>query len=154
MAAMENAMRSALIDEILGPLPASRAPKGSGFLAELHQLIGKGVPARVIGKLEKSLGLSPLQSARLLAVSETSRKRFRQSPARRLDEAVSDRIVRLVSTLAEAADVFGEDAKAIAWFKTPSLVLNGQSPLELMTSDPGAKMVRDELNRIRYGHWA
>lgn len=147
-------MHSALIDEILGPMPKNQLSDDAGFLAKLHHLIGKGLPARVIGKLEKILGLSPPQSARLLAVSETSRKRFKQTPARRLDAAASDRVVRVVSTIAEAAEIFGDDDKAIAWFKTPSLALNGQEPLELMTSDPGAKIVRDELNRIRYGHWA
>jgi putative toxin-antitoxin system antitoxin component (TIGR02293 family) len=147
-------MHSALIDEILGPFPKDQLSQGAGLLTKLHQLIRKGLPAKVIGKLEKILGLSPPQSARLLAVSETSRKRFKQTPAKRLDAAASDRIVRIVSTIAEAAEIFGDDDKAIAWFKTPSLALNGQEPLELMTSDPGAKMVRDELTRIRYGHWA
>jgi putative toxin-antitoxin system antitoxin component (TIGR02293 family) len=147
-------MHSALIDEILGPLPKIHAPGEAGVLAKLHQLIRKGLPARVIGKLEKILGLSATQSARLLAISETSRKRFKQTPARRLDEAASDRIVRIVSTVAEAAEIFGDSDKAIAWFKTPSPALNAQQPLELMTSDPGATIVRDELNRIRYGHWA
>lgn len=147
-------MHSALIDAILGPIPKNQLLDGAGFPGWLHQLIRKGLPAKVIGKLEKILGLSPLESTRLLAISETSRKRFKQTPAKRLDEAASDRIVRVVSTVAEAADVFGDNEKAIAWFKTPSLALNGQEPLELMTSDPGAKMVRDELNRIRYGHWA
>jgi putative toxin-antitoxin system antitoxin component (TIGR02293 family) len=147
-------MHSALIDEILGPLTRNKPLQRGASLAQLHQLIGKGLPAKVIGKLEKILGLSPPQSARLLAVSETSRKRFKQMPTKRLDEASSDRIVRIVSTVAEAGEIFGDDDKAIAWFKTPSLALNGQQPLDLMTSDPGAKIVRDELTRIRYGHWA
>jgi putative toxin-antitoxin system antitoxin component (TIGR02293 family) len=147
-------MHSALINEILGPMPKNQLAGGAGFPVRLHQLIRQGLPAKVIGKLERILGLSPLESTRLLAISETSRKRFKQAPAKRLDEAASDRIVRFVSTVAEAAEVFGDDDKAIAWFRTPSLALSGQEPLELMTSDPGAKMVRDELNRIRYGHWA
>ena len=143
-----------LIEEILGPIPAGQPADGVGLLARLHHLIRKGLPARVVGKLEKALGLSAPQSARLLAVSQSSRKRFKQTPGRRLDEAASDRVVRIVSTVAEAAEIFGDEAKAIAWFKTPSLALNGVQPIELMTSDPGAKIVRDELNRIRYGHWA
>jgi putative toxin-antitoxin system antitoxin component (TIGR02293 family) len=142
-----------IVNEILGP-SSYMEPEGAGLLANLHQLIGKGLPAKVIGKLEKMLSLSPLQSARLLAISETSRKRFMQTPGKRLGETASDRIVRIVSTIAEAADIFGDEKKAIAWFKTPSLALNGQQPIDLMTSDPGAKIVRDELNRIRYGHWA
>src|SRR5690242_3964431 len=104
-----GAMHSALVDEILGPLGGNHREVG-GFPARLHQLIKKGLPARVIGKLERILGLSPSESTRLLAISETSRKRFKQSPARRLDEAASDRIVRVVSTVAEAADVLGDDA--------------------------------------------
>jgi putative toxin-antitoxin system antitoxin component (TIGR02293 family) len=147
-------MHSALIDEILGPLPKNQPSAEAGLLAKLHQLISKGLPAKVIGKLEKILGLTAPQSARLLAISETTRKRFKQTPTKRLDEAASDRIVRIVSTVAEAEEIFGDGDKAIAWFKTPSPALNGQRPLELMTSDPGAKIVRDELNRIRYGHWA
>lgn len=141
-----------VIDEILGPLPP--ADGEGGLLAKLHRLVRKGIPARVIDRLEKLLGLSPPQSSRLLAISETSRKRYRHTPAKRLDEAASDRIVRLVSTVIEAEEIFGDRSKAIAWLKTPNLALNGLQPLELMTSDPGAHLVRDELNRIRYGHWA
>ena len=141
-----------VIDEILGPLLAADG-EGS-LLAKLHRLVRKGIPARVIDRLEKLLGLSPPQSSRLLAISETSRKRYRHTPAKRLDEAASDRIVRLVSTVIEAEEIFGDRGKAIAWLKTPSLALNGLQPLELMTSDPGAQLVRDELDRIRYGHWA
>jgi putative toxin-antitoxin system antitoxin component (TIGR02293 family) len=146
-------VQSALISQILGPIPKNRPPAAS-VPARLHLLIRRGVPARVIGKLERTLELSPAQSAQLLAISETSRKRFKQTPAKLLDEAASDRIVRVVSMVAEAVDVFGDASKAIGWLKAPSLALNGQPPLELMTSDPGAGMVRDELNRIRFGHWA
>ncbi len=60
-----------IVDEILGS-SFPMEPEGAGLLAYLHQLIGKGLPARVIGKLERMLSLSPLQSARLLAISETS----------------------------------------------------------------------------------
>ena len=141
-----------VIDEILGPLPATDGE--GGLLGKLHRLVRRGIPARVIDRLEKLLGLSPPQSARLLAISETSRKRYRHTPAKRLDEGASDRIVRLMTTVIEAEEIFGDRSKAIAWLKTPSLALNGQPPLDLMTSDPGAQLVRDELNRIRYGHWA
>lgn len=141
-----------VIDEILGPLPP--ADGEGGLLGKLHRLVRRGLPARVIDRLEKLLGLSPPQSSRLLAISETSRKRYKHNPAKRLDEAASDRIVRLMTTVVEAEEIFGDRSKAIAWLKTPSLPLNGLQPLDLLTSDPGAQLVRDELNRIRYGHWA
>lgn len=55
--------------------------------------------------------------------------------------------------LVEAEEIFGDRSKAIGWLKTPSFALNGLKPLDLMTSEPGSQLVRDELNRIRHGHW-
>lgn len=71
-------------------------------------------------------------------------------PFTRMDETASD---RLTTMLVEADEIFGDRSKAIAWLETPSLAPNGLKPLDLMTSEPGAQLVRDELNRIRYGHW-
>jgi putative toxin-antitoxin system antitoxin component (TIGR02293 family) len=140
-----------IIDEVLGPIPGAQYPDR---LEKLHELVGEGLPASVISRLEKSLHLTAPQSARILAVSETSRKRFKQSPRKRLDSAVSDRIMRVISTISEAVEIFGDKAKAIGWFKTLSPALGDRQPIDLMTSDPGTKLVRDELNRIRYGHWS
>lgn len=141
-----------VIEDFLGPL--GRKAGGSINLSELHAMIDEGLPAAVIDRLEKSLALSAAESARMLAVSPTSRKRFKRTPRKRLDMAVSDRIMRLISTIADASDIFGDRIKAIAWFKTPSLALGGERPLDLVMTDPGAKLVRDELGRIRYGHLA
>lgn len=148
--AMENAR---VIEELIGPLPEPRR-RGAARLELLHELVGTGLPAAVIGRLEKGLHLSAAESARLLAVSPTSRKRFKRTPRKRLDTAASDRVMRVVSSISEAAEIFGDKDKAVGWFKTPSVALGGRPPIELMTSDPGARLVRDELNRIRYGHWA
>ena len=145
------AANASIIDEVLGPLPDTKYPYR---LVKLHELVGEGLPASVISRLEKALHLTAPQSARILAVSETSRKRFKQTPRKRLDSAVSDRIMRVISTISDAVEIFGDRGKAIGWFKTLSPALGDLQPIDLMTSDPGAKLVRDELNRIRYGHWA
>jgi putative toxin-antitoxin system antitoxin component (TIGR02293 family) len=146
-------MKTHRIEQLLGLLPRG----GSGRPtrpADLHRLVGEGLPATAISHLEESLHLSATESARILDVSPSSRKRFKKSPRKRLDSGVSDRLMRVASTIADAADVFGDAEKAIGWFKTRSAALGGATPLELMTSDPGAGLVREELNRIRYGHWA
>lgn len=146
-------MSAILLEEFLGPLPRTGRGRPYGT-SELHRLVGQGLPAAVIQRLEKSLQLTATESARLLAVSPSSRKRLKLTPRRRLDTAASDRAMRLASTIAEATEVFGDKDKAIGWFKTHSLALGGAAPLDLMTSDPGAQLVREELDRIRYGHWA
>ena len=143
-----------MIEAFIGQRSRRRRTTRASDLSELHAMVGVGVPAGVIDRIEKRLDLSALESARLLAVSPSSRKRFKRTPRRRLDAAASDRIIRLIGAIADATDVFGDEAKAIAWFKTPSLALGGERPLDLVTTDPGARLVRGELDRIRYGHWA
>jgi putative toxin-antitoxin system antitoxin component (TIGR02293 family) len=139
-----------VIENLLGRLPGGAA-RGA---YQLHALVGEGLPAGVISRIERALDLSAAESARVFGLSATSRKRYKGTPRKRLDPAASDRIVRVVSAVAEAVEIFGDESKAIAWFKTPSLALGDERPIDLMTSDPGAKLVRDELLRIRYGHWA
>jgi uncharacterized protein (DUF2384 family) len=97
------AANAPIIDEVLGPLPDTQYPYR---LATLHELVGEGLPASVISRLEKALRLTAPQSARILAVSETSRKRFKQTPRKRLDSAVSDRIMRVISTISDVVEIF------------------------------------------------
>lgn len=145
-------MSTNLIGDFLGPL--SRGGGRQYSPSELHHFVSEGLPAAVIQRLENALQLTATESARLLAISPSSRKRLKLAPRRRLDTAASDRVMRLASTIAEAMEVFGDKDKAIGWFKARSVALGGASPLDLMTSDPGAQLVREELDRIRYGHWA
>jgi len=140
---------SHVLENFLGRLPNLTR---SGY--ELHALVGEGLPAAVISRIERAMDLSAAESARVFGLSATSRKRYKSTPRRRLDPAATDRIVRVASTVADAAEVFGDESKAIAWVKTPSLALGNEKPIDLMSSDPGARLVRDELLRIRYGHWA
>lgn len=140
---------SHVLENFLGRLP--NLTRG-GY--ELHALVREGLPAAVIGRIERAMDLSAAESARVFGLSATSRKRYKSTPRRRLDPTATDRIVRVASTVADAAEVFGDESKAIAWFKTPSLALGSERPIDLMSSDPGARLVRDELLRIRYGHWA
>jgi putative toxin-antitoxin system antitoxin component (TIGR02293 family) len=52
--------------------------------------------------------------------------------------------------MAEAVRIFGSKEKALEWLKTPSVVLGGQSPEDLLSrSETGAVM--DELGRIEHG---
>lgn len=135
------------IQEVLGET------SGAGLPA-LHDLITEGLPARVITVVEERLGLSAAESARLLAVSPSTRKRLKRTPTKRLDPALSDRLVRVVRTLDEATGIFADEAKARGWFHTRQPALRDSRPVELVATDPGAQLVHDELARIKHGFWA
>lgn len=61
---------------------------------------------------------------------------------------------QLAVSLAEAAEILGDAEKAASWFRAPCPALGGKAPRELMRTDPGVDIVREELQRIRYGYWA
>ncbi|MGQ0682723.1 antitoxin Xre/MbcA/ParS toxin-binding domain-containing protein [Bradyrhizobium sp.] len=57
-----------------------------------------------------------------------------------------------IKTLAER--VFGDAAKADAWLSRPNSSLSGQRPLEMLSDELGAAVVREMLERIDHGIFA
>ena len=80
-----------------------------------------------------------------------------KKPARRKKEGSlrpdeSDRVYRISRVLDLARSVFGEKPEPLQnWFKTPKPALNGETPIDLLDTDPGVHQVRRLLNQIAYG---
>jgi putative toxin-antitoxin system antitoxin component (TIGR02293 family) len=69
----------------------------------------------------------------------------------RLSADQSDRLVRVVRVVNEAIDTFANKEKALRWLRNPADVLDGQTPLELLYTDKGARTVETLLRRIAHG---
>jgi putative toxin-antitoxin system antitoxin component (TIGR02293 family) len=52
--------------------------------------------------------------------------------------------------MAQAADVFGGEDKALRWLETPALSLGLHKPLDMLRTSAGADAVRALLERINY----
>jgi len=65
--------------------------------------------------------------------------------------AQSDRAVRFFRILQRAKDTFGGKDRALQWLKRPTKPLNGHTPLDLLDTEAGARMVEDLLTRIDHG---
>ncbi len=63
----------------------------------------------------------------------------------------SDRLYRLARIVALAKYYLGDNQLAMQWLKRPNRALGGKIPLELLDTEPGAKMVENILGRIAYG---
>lgn len=63
----------------------------------------------------------------------------------------SDRVQRLMRMIAEAEYTFGDAAKAHAWLRRPSKLLNGEAPLDRLDTDAGTKQIETLLERIAHG---
>ena len=69
----------------------------------------------------------------------------------RLARNESDRLYRLTRIVGLAKHYLGDAQAANRWLKRPNAALGGQTPLELMDTEPGARAVENVLGRIAYG---
>lgn len=86
------------------------------------------------------------------AIGMSSRPLQRQkSSTKPLSADKGSRLWKLAEVLAAARQVFGGLAAAEEWMKTPALALNGNRPIDLMSTSAGAEAVSDLLGRLEYG---
>jgi putative toxin-antitoxin system antitoxin component (TIGR02293 family) len=63
----------------------------------------------------------------------------------------SDRLSRVLRMIDETESTFGDPAKAHAWLRRPSSLLDGESPLDRLDTDFGIRQVEAILERIAHG---
>ena len=141
-------METAAIAEVLG----GRKVLGTTVRKpdDLAQLVRKGLPAGAVTALAEKLDVGNGVLSRKLGIPQRTLTR-RLSRRSRLTSAESDRTVRLARVYAHAAEMIGDEERAVEWLRTPNRALGGQKPLDLLDTDMGARMVEDILGRIAYG---
>lgn len=120
-----------------------------GSLTQQDALSRIGLPFRYVATLQDDLHISPQQTAGLLQTSLRTLQRI-QSEGKRLDAAQSGRLLRTAQITRRAKDVLGEDA-ATPWLHQEQPALDYRIPLDLLTTEPGARAVEQLLGRIDYG---
>ena len=63
----------------------------------------------------------------------------------------SDRLVRLVRAVAKAKETFQNEEKASRWLKKENRALGGRTPLEVLKTESGARLVENVLGRVAHG---
>jgi putative toxin-antitoxin system antitoxin component (TIGR02293 family) len=63
----------------------------------------------------------------------------------------SDRAVRIARITSLAEEVFGNDAKASRWLRKAKIRFEGRSPLEMLRTEAGARLVEEMLLQLDYG---
>jgi putative toxin-antitoxin system antitoxin component (TIGR02293 family) len=91
---------------------------------------------------------------RKISCCRSLRTRARWKQRKRLDPAISDRLVRLARILALAIDVLESQEHAVAWLREPSDALDGRTPLGIVTTDVGAERVSNMLYQMEHGIYA
>ena len=115
---------------------------------DLVRLVRRGLPVGAVQFMLDSGVMSPAELDRIVLPRRTLANRRRLGT---LTPEQSDRLVRVARVIAAAEETFGSREKAGTWLRRATTVLAGESPLDLLDTDEGAREVETLLGRIAHG---
>ena len=111
-------------------------------------ILREGYPVEAVDRAVAAGKLSLVELDRLVLPRKTlAHRRLLGS----LTPEQSDRLSRVLRIINEAEDTFGDPAKAHAWLRRKTPLLNGESPLDRLDTDFGTRQVEEILGRIAFG---
>lgn len=115
---------------------------------EIVNLVQDGLPVNVI-ELFINEGITQQEVYGLVAPRRTlTHRRAKSEP---LSASESDRAVRLARVLAQAESVFDSKEKAMNWLRRPMNRFEGRSPIQMLETDVGSRLVEEALVQIDEG---
>ncbi|MEG9437358.1 DUF2384 domain-containing protein [Edaphobacter sp. HDX4] len=113
--------------------------------------------------VEERLPLSSVESLTSTGLSDDEIYRYvvprrtlvhRRSKREPLTHEESDRAVRIARIASLAEEIFGEDAKAARWLRKPKSRFEGRTPMEVLRTEAGARLVEEMLLQLDHGIFA
>ena len=118
---------------------------------EVVRLVERGLPIRVLKRLQQR-GLSRNEIANVIIPPRTLKhRRSRHEP---LSREESERAVRTARVLARAQLVMGDEAAALAWLRAPRQRFQRRTPMEMLATETGGRLVEQMLIQIDEGMFA
>lgn len=116
---------------------------------DVHTHLMKGIPVAQLAKLLRSGDIDAYTCEQIKPGSAENEHLV--SPDNRLSADESDRVFRIVHTLVMAELLFGSRDKAQRWLSKPKNRFAGNSPLQMLTSTPGAWLVEELMLQLAEG---
>ncbi len=120
-------------------------PKSAFNLAEI---VEKGLPTDSISLL-KDKGLTFSEVSEIVISPRTLKHRKARAEHLSLEE--TDRVVRVARIVALAENVFGNREKALLWLRSPDDRMGDRSPLSMLQTESGGRLVENMLWQIDEG---
>jgi putative toxin-antitoxin system antitoxin component (TIGR02293 family) len=112
--------------------------------------VEEGFPIRSFLRLQNTLNIPSSDLARIVSI--TSRTLARRKLQGRLEPDESDRLLRVARVYRLALGLFESDHNAaLAWLSRPNRALDGKAPLQLSTTEVGAREVERLVTRLEHG---
>ena len=116
------------------------------------ETVEAGVPVETMTNFVSASGLGLKDIHEIVIPARTLKhRRSRKQPLSR-DE--SDKLARLMRVFDQAVAVFGEVAQARAWLNAPKKRFDDRTPLHMLRTDFGGRMVEEMLGQIDEGMFA
>jgi putative toxin-antitoxin system antitoxin component (TIGR02293 family) len=110
------------------------------------------VEGRLAPSIIKRLAALGLERSEIDAVIIPSRTlQHRRSRREKLTVDESDRVLRAIRVLSLAESIYGGRERALAWLRKPQARLDGRTPLSLLKTDTGSRIVEELLVQIDEG---
>ncbi|MBY3789359.1 MULTISPECIES: antitoxin Xre/MbcA/ParS toxin-binding domain-containing protein [Photobacterium] len=117
-----------------------------------YQTVVKGLSGKVI---KWAVSAMPKQKEVIVkALGTTSGNLSRLYSKTALDKHQTEEILDVLKLYVEVCDVFGSTKKADLWLSISVPALQGEKPIDLMDTFIGRKMVRETVNKIRFGEFS
>tara|TARA_R110001583_G_scaffold186189_1_gene346780 strand:- start:9119 stop:9541 length:423 start_codon:yes stop_codon:yes gene_type:complete len=117
----------------------------------ISMVIEQGLPINAVDNMIKILGINKSCVANLLGVTPRSLQQLKKNAHPRLNNQLTDRALQLARLMNEITECFSSKEAAIKWMSTPNIGLGDETPLSLCNSFTGMEMVRNSVNRLKYG---
>jgi putative toxin-antitoxin system antitoxin component (TIGR02293 family) len=115
---------------------------------ELTEMVEQGLPTENLNLLkEKGLTFSEMSAT---VISPRTLK-HRKARGENLSPEETDRAVRVASILRLAESVFGDHDKAMGWLRSANHRLGGRTPLSLLQTESGGRLIESMLWGIDEG---
>lgn len=141
-------------------IPISERPD---FLRRIQEMLGMRrfkSEQDLVKQVERGLSTQAIESLRRHGLSDDEiyglllpRRTLAHRRARResLSRDESDRVVRLARIAVLSEHVFGEPERSWRWLRDAKRQFQGRSPLQLVATEAGARLVEELLYRIDEG---
>lgn len=115
---------------------------------DLAEIVEQGIPTDSIAYLRHSgLTFSEVSS---IVISPRTLK-HRRARGEKLSNEETERAIRVGRILSQAELVFGSHDKALLWLRTPDERLNNRTPLSMLPTEAGGRLVESMLWQIDDG---
>lgn len=129
---------------------ASALQQGSGY--DIIDSIRLGLPKRGVDAFLEKTNVNREQLSQVLHISTRQLNRYK--PEQRLSPEQSNYLFELTRIYTRAVDVLRDQSTAEHWLGRQQLALGNHTPLQLLDTTEGVRMVDDLLSQIEYGFYS